>query len=88
MNEQEQKDKIVKDIQDLKGELLNEATKEIKNSRIYEEAGTGKKWNSSERERQQKVKKMKSRLKELIGTFNIIEEAEKITGHEITGKGA
>jgi len=79
MNEQQQKDKIRADIKDLKGKLLNEATKEIKNP-VIAKGEDGENRDVSERERRQKVKQMKNRLKELIELFNIIKEAEAITG--------
>ena len=80
MKEQDdQKIKIRKDIKNLKEKLLYEVTKKIKTSEIATEEN-GNKWNVSERERRQKVKKMKNRLKELIEIFKIIEEAETITG--------
>ena len=67
------------DIKDLKEKLLYLATIEIKNPEIVT-GEDGKKRNISEAERRQKVRQMKNRLKELIGIFNIIEEAETITG--------
>ncbi len=79
MNEQEQKqiNKIIDDIKDLRSKLLNEATRKIENP-VIAKGEDGKKRDVSERERRQKVRQMKNRLRELIDTYRIIREAEEI----------
>jgi len=75
------KNYLAKDIKNLKEKLLYEATKKIKVDDDLGLKNMQKKEieENSENDKRTKVKQMKNRLKELVGTFNIIEEAEKIS---------
>ena len=70
---------LVNDIRDLRGKLLHEATKPIKDPEIS--VGEDKQTtNVSELKRKNKVRTLRGLLKDKITTWNMIKEAEKIEG--------